>query len=103
MLRSGLRLGRLTVRQVLIASGAVIVIGFSAYEAFQFGLYRPQITRTGLVTATNKFNPRQTATAQTRLAIVGRRSFWQVEVSPGTWKDCGSDCEAVLRRYAFRQ
>jgi hypothetical protein len=103
MLRSGLRLGRLTMRQALIASGAVIVIGFSAYQAFQFGLYQPQITRTGSVTATNKFNPRQTATAQTRLAIIGRRSFWQVEVSPGAWKDCGSDCESVLRQSVFRE
>jgi hypothetical protein len=36
-------------------------------------------------------------TARTRLLAVGKRSLWQVEVSPGDWRDCGHDCGKVLR------
>ncbi|MGA7329414.1 MAG: hypothetical protein WBX25_34270 [Rhodomicrobium sp.] len=78
------------------------VIVFAAYEVFQSGLYQPQIVGMGTVTAASKFS-RGSITARTRLAIVGRGSFWQVEVSPGVWKDCGTDCAAVLRRSAFQE
>ncbi len=37
-------------------------------------------------------------TARTRLMAIGKRSLWQVEVSPGNWRDCGNDCEQVLRK-----
>jgi len=79
----------------------MIVIGYLSYAAFEFGLYRPQIAQTGIVTVASKVYAGQKITAQTRLAIIGRRSFWQVEAAPGAWKDCGSDCAAVLRRSAF--
>jgi hypothetical protein len=90
-----------SLKEALIGGGAVIVIGCLAYEAFEFGLYRPQIAQTGMVTAVSKVYAGKKVTAQTRLAIVGRSSLWQVEVSPGAWKDCGSDCAAVLRNSAF--
>jgi len=93
-----------SLRDALIGGAAVIIVGVAAYEAFEFGLYRPQIARTGSTTAASKvFAPGQKVKAQTRLAVVGRRSFWQVEVSPGVWKDCGSDCAAVLRHWAFQE
>jgi hypothetical protein len=88
-------------KEALIGGVAVIVIGYFAFEAFEFGLYRPQIAQTGMITVASKADAGRKITAQTRLAIVGRRSFWQVQVVPGTWKDCGSDCAAVLRQSAF--
>jgi hypothetical protein len=61
----------------------MIIIGAAAYEIFEFELYRPQISETGSVTVTSNLSPGQKVKAQTRLAIAGRRSLWQVEVSPG--------------------
>jgi hypothetical protein len=90
-------------RDAVTGGAAMIIIGAAAYEAYEFGIYRPEVAKTGSVTASGKFSPVQKVKAQTRLAIVGRRSFWQVEVSPGVWKDCGSDCAAVLRQWAFRE
>jgi hypothetical protein len=101
MFRSGLKIRSL--RDVAIGGAVVIVIGAAAYEIFEYGLYQPQIAGTGSVTAVSIASPGQKVKAQTRLAVVGRRSFWQVEVSPGVWKDCGSDCAAVLRQWAFRE
>jgi hypothetical protein len=101
MFRSALKIG--SFKEAVIAGAAMIVIGFAAYEIFESGLYQPQIAATGSVTAVSKSSPGLKVTAQTRLAIVGRRSFWQVEASPGVWKDCGSDCAAVLRQSAFRE
>jgi hypothetical protein len=82
---------------------AVAVIGFIAYEFFAFGLYQPTVIRYGSVVAMSGSNRGEKASAQTRLIQVGRRTFWQVEVSPGNWQDCGSDCAAVLRRFVFRE
>jgi hypothetical protein len=92
-----------SLRHVVIGGAAVIVIGAAAYEIFEAGLYWPQIAGTGSVAAVSNASPGQKVKAQTRLAAVGRRSFWQVEVSPGVWKDCGSDCAAVLRHWAFQE
>jgi hypothetical protein len=92
-----------SLRRAAIGGIAVIVIGAAAYGIFESGVYRPQIAGTGSVTTASKSLPEQKVKAQTRLAIVGRRSFWQVEVSPGVWKDCGSDCAAVLRQWAFQE
>jgi hypothetical protein len=36
-------------------------------------------------------------TARTQLMATAKRSLWQVEVSPGNWRDCGNDCEQTLR------
>jgi hypothetical protein len=92
-----------SLKDGVIGALIVIAIGFAAYELFQFGFYRPQIVATGSITVTSKFLPGQRINAETRLAAVGRRSFWQVESSPGVWQDCGSDCAAVLRQHAFRE
>jgi hypothetical protein len=89
-------------KDAVIGGIAVIIIGAAAYVIFESGLYRPQIAGTGIVTAASKSAPGQKIKAQKRLAAVGRRSFWQVEVSPGLWKDCGSDC-ALLRQWALQE
>ncbi len=86
----------------LVGGIAVAVIGFLAYEFFASGLYQPSVIQHGSVAISGN-NRREKVTAQTRLIQVGRRSFWQVEVSPGDWQDCGSDCAAVLRRFVFRE
>jgi hypothetical protein len=100
-MRSGLKIGSL--RNAVIGGALTILIGAVAYGIFDYGLYQPQIAGNGSVTAVSSASPGKKIKAQTRLAVVGRRSFWQVEVSPGVWKDCGSDCAAVLRRWAFRE
>ncbi len=87
----------------LIGGIAVVVIGFLAYEFFAFGLYQPTVIKRGSVVAYTGSNRAEKVTAQTRLVQVGRRAFWQVEVSPGDWQDCGSDCAAVLHRFVFRE
>ena len=92
-----------SLREAGIGAAVVIVIGAAAYWVFEAGLYQPQIAGTGSVTAASKSTPGQQIKAQTRLAALGRRSFWQVEVSPGVWKDCRSDCAAVLRQWAFQE
>jgi hypothetical protein len=92
-----------SLRDAVIGGAAMIIIGAAAYEIFQAGLYQPQIAGTGSVTAASKVSSGQTVKAKTRLAVVGRRSFWQVEVSPGVWKDCRSDCADVLRHWAFQE
>jgi hypothetical protein len=37
-------------------------------------------------------------TARTRLMATSKRSLWQVEASPGNWRDCDNDCEQALRK-----
>jgi len=37
-------------------------------------------------------------TARTRLMATGKSSLWQVETSPGNWRDCGNDCEQALQK-----
>lgn len=92
-----------SLRDAVIGGAAMIVIGAAAYEIFVAGFYQPQIEGTGSVTVSSKISLGQKVKAKTRLAAVGRRSFWQVEVSPGVWKDCGSDCAEVLRHWAFKE
>lgn len=81
----------------------MILIGFIAYRLFDTGLYQPSVIKRGTVTAVSGINRGEKVTAQTQLAQVGRRAFWQVEVSPGNWQDCGTDCVAVLRHFAFHE
>ncbi len=81
----------------------MILIGFIAYRLFDTGLYQPSVIKRGSVTAASETYRGQKVTAQTRLAVVGRGSFWQVEVSPDNWQDCGTDCAAVLRHFAFHE
>ncbi len=100
MWRRGIKMG--SMRQVFIAALALAAIGLAAYAFFEAGFYRPDVTAWGQVTvsdATGKFR----VTAATRRLAIGRQTsgFWQVEISPGDWRDCGSDCAAALRKAAF--
>jgi hypothetical protein len=70
---------------------------FAAYEAYQYGLYRPQIMERGHVEYRD-WNSKA-VTAATRRITIRNRSFWQVEVTPGVWKDCGRDCADTLRKW----
>ncbi len=79
----------------------MIVIGFLAYRFYGTGLYQPSVIQRRSVVAYSGINHGEKVTAQTRFIRVGRGTFWQVEVSPGNWQDCGSDCAAVLRRFVF--
>jgi len=94
MWRSGLRVH--SAADVAIAGIAVAAIVLAAYEIFQSGLYKPSIVAGGQVEYTDKHGYR--VKAATRQVAVGRRLFWQVELSPGVWADCGGDCAGVLRR-----
>jgi hypothetical protein len=92
-----------SLNDALIGGIAVIVIGFLAYRFFAAGLYQPSVIERGSVVVYSGVDRGEKVTAQKRLVQVGRRTFWQVEVSPDEWQDCGSDCAAVLRRFAFRE
>jgi hypothetical protein len=92
-----------SLNDALIGGIAVVGIGLLAYEFFAYGFYQPTVIRYGSAVAISASNRAEKVTAQTRLIQVGRRTFWQVEVSPDDWQDCGSDCAAVLRRFGFRE
>lgn len=94
MWRRGLRIG--SVKDVAIAALALAALGVAAYGAFDLGLYKPSIGARGQVTADGANGRRMTA--ETRQVVVRSYRFWQVEVAPNVWKDCGSDCAEVLRR-----
>jgi hypothetical protein len=66
-----------------------------AYWAFEHHLYKPAIIARSTVTVADG---RNRVAAPTRQVQVGERAFWQVEISGGDWRDCGGNCEAVVRR-----
>jgi hypothetical protein len=94
MRRRGLKIR--SMKEAAIAGLAVIAIAGAAFGALDLGLYRPSVGERGQVTADGA-NGRRT-TAATRQVIIRNYRFWQVEVAPNVWKDCGSDCAKVLRR-----
>lgn len=62
---------------------------------------QPKIIRTGEVslrTVSVKDGTCCVITARTQLLAQGGSSLWRVQVSPGDWRDCGGDCEEVLRK-----
>ncbi len=94
-------LGMASLRGALAGGVAFILIGFLAYLYYEAGLYQPLVIEHGSVVAYGGISRDQKVTAQTRFVRIGRGTFWNVEVSPGNWQDCGSDCAAVLRHFAF--
>ena len=74
--------------------GVLAILG-AADWAFEHGVYKPAVIGQGQVTANDGGSH---VTARTRLLAVGKRSLWQVELSPGDWQDCGDNCEKALRR-----
>jgi hypothetical protein len=61
---------------------------------------QPRVIKTGQVTLKKVSMKDGTCcvTARTQLVAIGKRSLWQVEASPGNWRDCGNDCEQTLRK-----
>ncbi len=88
---SGLRIT--SFKAALLGAMAVLAILGAADWAFEHGVYKPAVIGKGQVTANNGGSR---VTARTRLLAVGKRSLWQVELSPGDWRDCGNDCEQTL-------
>jgi len=74
---------------------SALAIPALAYWAYEQETYQPSVTKTGEVSVKDGSC---CVTARTRLLATGGRSLWQVEVSPGDWRDCGNDCEKALRR-----
>ena len=93
MPRSGLRIT--SFRAALLGAMAVLAILGAADWAFEHGVYKPAVIGQGQVTANNGGSH---VTARTRLLAIGKRSLWQVELSPGDWRDCGNNCEQALLR-----
>lgn len=92
-MRKGLRVT--SFRSALWGGLGVLAILALASGAFEHGVYQPSVIQRGQVSVKDGSSR---VTARTRLLAVGRRSLWQVGVSPGDWRDCGNDCEQALRR-----
>jgi hypothetical protein len=82
-------------RSVLWSVLAVAAIMCVAYWAFEHRLYTPAVIARSTVMVADG---RNRVTAPTRQVQVGKHAFWQVEISGGDWRDCGGDCEAIVRR-----
>ncbi|MGO8954692.1 MAG: hypothetical protein ACLPWS_15445 [Rhodomicrobium sp.] len=87
-----------SLRETAIAGLALAAIGAAAYEFYEAGLYQPNILAQGHAAYTDGNSHR--VTAATRQIQIGKSVFWQVELSPGVWKDCGADCAGTLRKAA---
>jgi hypothetical protein len=85
-----------SIREAAIGALAVAALAGAAYEFYQLGFYQPDVIARGNAVYVDGNGHR--ATASTRQVSVGRGRFWQVELSPGVWKDCGYDCVATLRQ-----
>jgi hypothetical protein len=92
-------------RGMSLGSIALLVLGALAILALIYWAYaqetdQPRVIQTGKVSL-NKVPAKDgtcCVTARTRLMAIGKRSLWQVEASPGDWRDCGNDCEQALRK-----
>lgn len=89
-------------RGMSIGSIALLLLGALAILALIYWAYaqdtdQPRVIQTGEVSL-RKVSVKDGATARTRLLTIGKHSLWQVEASPGDWRDCGNDCEQALRK-----
>jgi hypothetical protein len=85
------------LRALLLVLGA---LGLLALIFWGYGRETdpPKVIKTGEVSLKRKVSAKDRpccVTARTRL--MAGSSLWQVEVSPGDWKNCGDDCEKALR------
>ena len=86
---------RITVKSALLGELSVLAILALAFWAFKLGLYHPSVIQRGQVSVSHGGSR---VIARTQLLALGKGpSLWQVEVSPGDWRDCGHDCEKALR------
>lgn len=90
---------------LILGSLALLALIYWAYDNDTYQPHeketsQPRVIKTGEVSL-KKVSAKDGAccvTARTRLMATGKRSLWQVEASPGNWRDCGNDCEQALRK-----
>jgi hypothetical protein len=98
-------MNKLWVAFLLLVSLALLALIYWAYvkdtpQPYQKETDQPRVIKTGEVSLKRVSAKDGTCcvTARTRLMATGTRSLWQVETSPGNWRDCGDDCEQTLRK-----
>ena len=98
-------LSKLWIALLMLVSLAILALIYWAYaqetdQPHEKETSQPRVIQTGEVSLRKVSMKDGTCcvTARTRLMAIGKRSLWQVEVSPGNWRDCGNDCEQVLRK-----
>jgi len=96
---------KLWVAFLLLVSLALLALIYWAYvkdmpQPHEKETDHPRVIKTGEVSLKRVSAKDGTCcvTARTRLMATAKRSLWQVEVSPGNWRDCGNDCEQVLQK-----
>jgi hypothetical protein len=98
-------MGIASIALLLLLSLALLALIYWAYgkdtsQPHEKEASQPRVIQTGEVSL-RKVSVKDRpccVTARTRLLAIGKRSLWQVEVSPGDWRDCGNDCEQALRK-----
>jgi hypothetical protein len=98
-------MGIASIALLLLLSLALLALIYWAYDndtsrPREKETSQPRVIKTGEVTLKKVSMKDGTCcvTARTRLMAIGKRSLWQVEASPGNWRDCGNDCEQSLRK-----
>jgi hypothetical protein len=93
------------LKALLVGLGALALLALAfwvyEHETYEHETHQPTVIQTGDVSQMREVSVKDGSsrvTARTRLLSIGERSLWQVEVSPGDWRDCGGDCEKALRR-----
>lgn len=91
-----------SAKEYMFGGLALIAVGIGAMAFYEYGLFQPSVLARGKVVVPHKSDRHQTVTRATRRVGIGGRTFWQVEIEPGVWTDCGSDCAATLRQAVFK-
>ena len=98
-------MNNLWIALLLLVSLALLALIYWAYvndtsQPHENETDQPRVIKTGEVSLKKVSAKDGTCcvTARTQLMATGKRSLWQVEASPGNWRDCGNDCEQTLRK-----
>jgi hypothetical protein len=85
---------------LLVGLGILAILLALAFWRYEQEASQPRVIKTGEVSIkqVSVKDGSCCVTARTHLLDSGKRSLWQVEVSPGDWRDCGDNCEMALRR-----
>ena len=95
----------MSIALLLLVSLALLALIYWAYDKTRINPTKkrrtqPRVIKTGEVSLKKVSLKDGTCcvTARTRLMATGKSSLWQVEISPGNWRDCGNDCEQALQK-----
>jgi len=96
-------MGIISIALLLLLSLALLALIYWAYDndtSQRQEKEQPRVIKTGQVTLKKVSMKDGTCcvAARTRLMATGKSSLWQVETSPGNWRDCGNDCEQALQK-----